>query len=175
MSLQKKAMKPQDIVILLKILCLKERPWSQITLADDLFMSQSEISQSIVRSKYAGLLHVDGKKVFVLSFMEFLQYGLRFVFPQKPGPVVRGIPTAHSTLPLNNYIRSEESYVWPSAKGNTRGHTIIPLYPSVVDAVKIDSELYELLALIDALRVGNAREKELAINELKQRILNDQA
>jgi hypothetical protein len=42
----------------------------------------------------------------------------------------------------------------------------------VVDAVKIDSKLHELLALVDALRVGKAREKELAIVELKKRILN---
>ena len=173
MKAQKQVMKSQDIVILLKILCLENKPWSQISLANELFMSQSEISQSIARSKYTGLLHIDGKNVNRLSFMEFVQYGLRFVFPQKPGPVVRGVPTAHSAQPLNNHIKSNEIYVWPSAKGNARGQSIIPLYPSVVDAIKVDLDLYEMLSLIDALRVGKAREKELAISELKKRILND--
>ena len=37
----------------------------------------------------------------------------------------------------------------------------------MVDAVKIDSKLHELLALVDALRVGKAREKELAMPNLK--------
>ena len=166
-------MKPQDILILLKIISLEEKPWSQVTLANELFMSQSEISQSIARSKFAGLLHITGKKVYSLSLMEFLQYGIRFVFPQKPGPVVRGVPTAHSVPPLNTIIRSEESYVWPSAKGTVRGHSILPLYKSAVNAVKLDEKLYIFLALVDALRVGKAREKEIAVSELKRRILNE--
>lgn len=166
-------MKPQDILILLKIISLEDKPWSQITLASELFMSQSEVSQSIARSKFAGLLHISGKLVFRISLMEFLQYGIRFVFPQRPGPVVRGVPTAHSVPPLNTIIRSEESYVWPSAKGTVRGHSITPLYKSAVDAVKIDEKLHMYLALVDALRVGKAREKEIAIAELKKRILDE--
>ena len=78
----------------------------------------------------------------------------------------------YSALPLNKTIQSGEHYVWPSGKGNLRGQSIIPLYPSVTDAVQKDSKLYELLALIDALRVGKAREKELAILELKKRIVD---
>lgn len=105
--------------------------------------------------------------------MELLQYGVRHVFPQKPGPVVRGVPTSHSAPPINKLIRSEEDYVWPSGKGMARGHSIIPLYPSVIDAVKVDSGLYELLAMTDTLRVGRAREKEIAIRELKARILSE--
>jgi hypothetical protein len=166
-------MKPQDILILLKIISLEDKTWSQITLASELFMSQSEVSQSIARSKFAGLLHISGKLVFTVSLMEFLQYGIRFVFPQRPGPVVRGVPTAHSVPPLNTIIRSEESYVWPSAKGTVRGHSITPLYKSAVNAVKIDEKLHMYLALVDALRVGKAREKEIAIAELKKRILDE--
>ena len=166
-------MKPQDILILLKIISLDDKTWSQITLASELFMSQSEVSQSIARSKFAGLLHISGKLVFTVSLMEFLQYGIRFVFPQRPGPVVRGVPTAHSVPPLNTIIRSEESYVWPSAKGTVRGHSITPLYKSAVNAVKIDEKLHMYLALVDALRVGKAREKEIAIAELKKRILDE--
>ena len=93
------------------------------------------------------------------------------VFPQQPGAVVRGIPTAHSAPPLNKIIQSTEHYVWPSAKGTLRGQSIVPLYPSVVEAVQKDKELHELLALVDAIRVGKARERELAINELQNRIL----
>jgi hypothetical protein len=104
--------------------------------------------------------------------MEFLQYGLKYVFPQTPGPIVRGVPTAHSAPPLDSIIQSDEKYVWPSGKGTVRGHSIIPLFSSVVDAVKLDAFLHELLALTDSLRVGRAREKELAITELRNRITN---
>lgn len=57
MDAQKQIMKPQDVIVLLKIVNLKDKPWTQLTLADELFISQSEISASIARSKYADLLH----------------------------------------------------------------------------------------------------------------------
>lgn len=173
MKTQQPAMRPQDIVVLLKIIAYGNNPWSQLTMADHLFMSQSEISQSIARSKYGGLLDPSGKLVRRMALMDFLQFGLKYVYPQAPGAIVRGIPTAHSASPLNQSIQSEEKYVWPSGKGSVRGQSIIPLYSSVVDAVQNDRILYELLALTDALRVGRAREKEIAIAELKKRIINE--
>jgi hypothetical protein len=166
------SMKPQDVVILLKIIALNTDNWQQLPLAEALKISQSEVSQSIARSKYAGLLDGKGKQVMRLAFMDFLQYGIAYVFPQKPGPVVRGMPTAHSAEPLNTVFLSDESYVWPWAKGNVRGHGIVPLYSSVPAAAGEDVNLYELLALVDALRIGRARERDLAINELKNRILH---
>jgi hypothetical protein len=165
-------MSPLDVVVLLKIISLGDQSCNQKPLAEALFMSQSEISKSFARSRYAGLLDPSGKKVRKLAFMEFLQYGIAYAFPQQPGAVVRGIPTAHSAYPLNEVIQSTEPYVWPSGKGTLRGQSIIPLYPSVADAVQNDPKLYELLALVDALRVGRAREKEIAIVELQKRILN---
>lgn len=164
-------MKPQDIVILLKISAMGDKSWTQISLAQSLEMSQSEISQSLQRSKFAGLLDSSGKKVMRLTLMDFLQYGVAVVFPQKPGAVVRGIPTAHSAPPLNDKIVSEEFYVWPSAFGKVRGHSITPLFPSVTEAVLKDEKLYQMLALTDTLRVGKVREKNIAVKELKDRIL----
>ena len=104
------------------------------------------------------------------ALYDFLQYGLAVVFPVKPGAVVRGIPTAHSTAPLNKEISSGEDYVWPFAKGNVRGHGITPLYTTVPQAALDDEQLYALLALADALRVGKIREKNIAVQELKNRI-----
>lgn len=163
-------MKPQDLVLLLKVVGLNNAKWNQKEVAEALEMSQSEISESVARSKYAGLLDPKGKIVMKLALLEFLQFGLRYVFPQKPGPVVRGVPTSHSAAPLKEIIQSTEHYVWPYAKGTVRGHSIIPLYNSVPQAALKDPFLHELLALVDALRVGRAREKEIAIVELKKRL-----
>lgn len=171
MKAQQQVMKPQDVLLLLKIASLNSKPWKQKEIAEALFMSQSEISESVSRSKYAGLLDPKGKNVMKLALMEFIQYGLRYVFPQKPGPVVRGITTAHSASPIKEHIQSTENYVWPYGKGTVRGHSIIPLYPSVPEAALNDKKLYELLVLVDALRVGRAREKEIAIQELNLRLL----
>jgi len=173
-------MKPQDILLLLKLISIGEEQWKQKDIADELCMSQSEISESVKRCKYSGLLNPKGKKVARLALMEFLQYGITYVFPQKPGPIVKGIPTAHSAEPLSKKIVSDEFYVWPSVKGQVRGHSIEPLYPSVVKIIHQDmnnekdlpnNTLYEMLALVDSLRVGKAREKQLALKELQKRVL----
>ncbi len=173
MKEKQQIMSPQDIVVLLKIISYGDIPWFQEQLADALHISQSEISKSLKRSKFAGLVNHSGKKVLKMALLEFLQYGIRYVFPVQPGALIRGVPTAHSALPLSNTIVSEEPYVWPYGKGSVRGQAITPLYPSVVIAIQNDQKLHEFLALVDALRVGRAREKEIAIKELKKRILGD--
>lgn len=165
-------LKPQDVLILLKIVALNEKSWFHHTLAEDLYMSQSEISQSLTRSSYAGLLDVTKKKVNRIALKEFLIYGISYVFPQRPGPIVRGMLTAHSAEPLSVFINSNEKYVWPSAKGKDKGQAIEPLYTTVVEASLKDKKLYNLLTLVDAIRVGKTREKEIAKKELEKLILN---
>ncbi|MEO5971263.1 MAG: hypothetical protein ABIQ95_15155 [Bdellovibrionia bacterium] len=164
-------MRPQDIVILLKLVCLGDLKWRYSDVAHDLEMSQSEIFESLERSRIAGLVDGKKRKVFRLAFLEFLTYGLRYAFPVEPGPISRGMPTAHSAPPLVEKIMSSdiENYVWPTEDGDCRGQTIRPLYSSVPAAAKKDPKLYQFLVLVDALRVGRSREKKLAHEELKQR------
>jgi len=162
------SMKPQDIVVLLMIIVMNDESWRQIPLAHSLKLSQSEVSQSVSRSKYAGLLDVTGKRVMRSAFSDFLQYGVAVVFPARPGAVVRGIPTAHSAEPLKSEIKSNDAYVWPYSKGHVRGQSITPFYPQVPQAALEDEKLYQSLALIDALRVGRARERKLASIELEK-------
>jgi hypothetical protein len=169
MKPQNQQLKPQDIVLLLKIVSDNNPGWNQKPIAETLGLSQSEVSEAVSRCKYAGLLAPDGKTVMKMALFDFLKFGLRYVFPQKPGAIVRGVPTSHSAAPLKEEIESNEEYVWPYGKGNVRGHSIMPLYPSVPEAALRDSMLHEFLALTDALRVGRAREREIAIKELEKR------
>jgi len=169
MQEKQQIMSPHDLVILLQIVSYGQDQWFQKPLAESLGISQSEVSKSINRSKYAGLLDPKGKTVMRLALLEFLKSGLAYIFPQKPGALVRGVPTAHSASPLNDLIVSDEAFVWPYGKATHRGQSITPLYTSVPEAALKNDKLYELLALCDALRVGRAREKELAIIELKKR------
>ena len=163
--------RPQDIVILLKIALLGNKKWYAKDLAYSLHISASEISESLHRSWFAGLFDKNKKKVMKKALIEFLSYGLRYVFPVKPGRIDRGIPTAHSAKPLRNVIASNEKYVWPSPFGKERGQVVEPLYSSVVKSVQDDEPLYELLALVDAVRgAGKAREREIAIKEIKKRL-----
>jgi hypothetical protein len=163
-------MRPHDILILLKIAAKGSTPWLMKDLANELGISPSEISESLNRSMLGGLLSADKQKPMITALMEFLQYGLKYVYPQKPGSVVRGMPTSHSAPPLNRVIRSKEHYVWPYAQGKVQGQSIEPLYNTVPQACEKDPKLYELLALTDALRIGRNRERNLAITELRNRL-----
>ena len=174
MMKQHNGMRPHDIVVLLKILLLEEG-WFSKDLANELFISTSEISESLNRSKVAGLLDGTKRKVFVNNLLDFLQNGLTYVFPAMPGGITRGIPTAHSAPILKNDFVSSEIYVWPSKTGTEKGQSIQALYPNAILAIEKDLKLYDVLALVDALRVGRVREKAIAIEKLKLILKNEYA
>ncbi|MGI8892100.1 MAG: hypothetical protein ACR2GN_01435 [Bacteroidia bacterium] len=163
-------MRPHDIAILLKIASKRQRQWYMKDLASELGISASEISESINRSVIAGLISSDKKTLRKLSLLDFLKSGLRYIYPQQPGALVRGIGTAHSAAPLNSEIVSEEQYVWPFGKGNIRGQFIEPLHPNTPEACLRDKKYYELMALTDAIRIGKVREQNIAFDMIKERI-----
>lgn len=56
--------------------------------------------------------------------------------------------------------------MWAYAKGSTKGDAL-PLYRTAPEAALADPALHRLLALLDALRMGRARERALAADLLK--------
>jgi predicted transcriptional regulator len=163
-------MRPHDAVVLLKIAAKKGLLWTMKDLAIELKISASEVSESLARSVYAGLLSNDKKTLMKMALIEFLEHGLRYVYPQQPSYLTRGMATAHSANPLSKIIQSNEQVVWPYASGKVRGQAIVPLHRNVPIACTKDNDLYELLALVDGLRIGKARERQLAVEELKKRL-----
>jgi len=164
-------MRPQDIVVLLKIIALKHDDWYNSDLAQTLKISPSEVSEALNRCKIAGLIDSKKRKVNINSFVEFLIYGLKYVFPVEPGAIVKGIPTAHSASPIKEHISSgDDTYVWPYAKGSHRGQSIEPLYKTLPQIVQGDEFFYELLTIVDTIRVGRVREIKIAIDELNKRL-----
>ena len=61
--------------------------------------------------------------------------------------------------------------VWPDRDGAKQGAAVEPLYRSVPFATKNDPALYGLLALVDALRIGRARERRFAEQELERQLI----
>lgn len=161
-------MRPQDVVILLKIIAKENLPWQNKDLASELFISQSEISDSLNRSLISGLLNAEKKKVHRKSLIEFIEHGVHYVFPVNPGGMENGIYTAHSHPFMQQYFSGEINFVWPEMRGKFRGFSINPLYKDVVKAVKLDEKLYKMLALVDVIRVGKVRELKVAISELNK-------
>ncbi|CAN5523162.1 hypothetical protein BH11BAC3_BH11BAC3_37240 [soil metagenome] len=166
-------MRPQDVAILLKIIAINSQNWQLAGIANSLRISISEVSESLNRSRIASLIDYNKKKVNRQNLLEFLEHGVRYVFPQQPGAMVRGIPTAHSHSNMKKIFNSEINYVWPDTKGATMGLMIEPFYPKQVEAVNEDELYYKLLSLVDVIRVGKVREIKYAISELRKNILHE--
>jgi hypothetical protein len=166
-------MRPHDVAVLLKIISLNDKSWQLVSLASSMHISLSEISESLNRSRLAGLIDYSKKNVNRLNFIEFLEHGVRYVFPQQLGTMVRGIATAHSHPFMKKSFISEMNYVWADNKGDVMGLAIEPFYQNQIMAVKEDREFYKLLALVDVIRVGKIREIKLAVSELKKIIINE--
>ena len=164
-------MRPQDVVILLKMMDLHNKDWTFAEIAKELQISEAEISYAMERNKVAGLVSPDKTKVNKLALREFLIYGIKYVFPPQLGHSARGIATAHSAPPVKEHIaEGNEHYVWAYYKGTKRGNTIVPLYAKIPKIVENQPDLYEFLTIIDTLRIGKKREVEIAIVELDKRL-----
>jgi hypothetical protein len=166
-------LKPQDIVVLLKLLKTGAKRPTYAQMAIDLYMSPSEVHASIHRARASRLIHGPelADRVNAKALEEFIVHGVRYVFPAEKGGMTRGIPTASAAEPLNRKLTQEEPVpVWPFEQGFRRGYAFLPLYKKVPQAALKDAELYQLLALVDALRDGGSRERDLAKRELSLRL-----
>ena len=169
-----KGMRPFDVVILYQII-LDHYKFTHKDLGNKLFISYSEIANSINRSKISGLIKWD--RVQVDTLVEFIHYGLPYVFPAIEGRPTRGIPTASfqeiKNFQNHEHVLSDSVYVWPYSEGWAKGISIDPLYPNMVLAVKENSKLYDLLSFTEMIRVGKVREKEIALNSITQILINE--
>lgn len=161
-------MRPQDVAILLKLISIDYPNWILTTLSAEVKISISEISESLNRSRISSLIDYNKKMVNRGNFLEFLEHGIKYVFPQSPGTMVRGTPTAHSHPSIKNKFLSQIDYVWPDKKGKIMGLEIEPFYAKQTEATYTDEKFYKLLSLTDMLRVGKVREQKYAIVELRK-------
>lgn len=167
-------LKPQDLYLLLALVALAGGDTTYPRLAAHTGLSMSAVHAALKRAEAARLLMFENKRPRVLrpALREFLLYGAKYAFPPVRGGMVVGIPTAHAAPPLAAEIAmsSEPPPVWPSIEGTVRGIALVPIYPSAPAAALRDSTLYENLALFDALRAGNARERALAGQLFEKRL-----
>ena len=175
-------LKPQDIILLLKFLANAEHlNWTQNQLALHLGLSISEVNAGFKRLRKTGLLQqVNPAHKYHVPVLdaceEFLITGLKYVFPAELGEHTRGIATSYAAPVFENKISfgQDPIPVWPHAEGNERGVSLKPLYPSVPQSIikYPDQAFYDLLALVDAIRQGRARERNMAEEMLVKRLKN---
>jgi hypothetical protein len=138
-------------------------------------MSVSEVHAAVKRAKKSMLVvrRPEGDTVNRANLLEFVVHGVKYTFPAERGQLTSGIPTAHAAPPLKDlFVDDPQPPVWPHLKGSVRGEALEPIYRSAPAAALENPRLYELLALVDAVRAGRARERKLAERELEKRWLH---
>jgi hypothetical protein len=149
---------------------LAERPNATFdNIARTLSISLSTAHTGVARLRDSKLMLPHGRRVNRSALLEFIEHGLRYVFPATPGRLVRGVPTAHSGPVLADTITADEQYVWPSSHGSVQGRAITPLIPKAAELAQRAPDTYAALSLVDAVRVGRARERRLALEALRAR------
>jgi hypothetical protein len=169
-SQKQPSLKPQDVVVALKIALAPENAPSYAHLAKSLFMSASEAHAAVQRAIASRLLaqSSEGLTANRAAMQEFLLHGLAYSFPGVEGPMTRGMPTGAAAPHFSVLFDQTQSlpWVWPDANGEMRGPSLCPLYPNVPAACRLDENLYRMLTALDALRAGAARERKVAQREV---------
>jgi hypothetical protein len=166
-------LKPQDLVVAFKLALLRGKRLSYQALAKQLHLSPFEAHAAVQRLQAARLVSdMAGLAPVRQVFADFICFGAVYVYPAVRTEPTIGMPTAHGVPPLRALVMfADESVpVWPDMQGIARGTGLLPLYEKAPLAAKLDPDLYELLALFDALRIGQARERRLAEPLLRERL-----
>jgi hypothetical protein len=164
-------LKPQDLVVAVRLAIPSTDHSTYPNLAASLRMSASEAHAAVKRAAECGLVDGTTRRAKRSALLEFVVHGLRYVFPPSWSGVSRGIPTSYAAPPLSvSIVQGDLPPVWPHPEGQTRGQGLRPIYKSIPDASLRDAELYKWMALLDAIRSGRARERELAVGLIRKRL-----
>lgn len=165
-------LKPQDLVVALKLAVNFGRAFSLSQLSEELGMALSVVHGGVTRAELARLVSRSSGSIRALrpAVKEFVIHGAKYAFPAQLGGPTRGVLTAIGAPVLAvHFEKIEMPPVWPSPEGTSWGLSLQPLHHSVLKAIEQDNALYDSLALLDALRIGAAREREIATSELALR------
>ncbi|HKF81484.1 MAG TPA: hypothetical protein VKB23_00825 [Solirubrobacterales bacterium] len=165
-------LKGQDVVVLLKLLGAEAQPPVR-ELASQLGFDVAGTHRAMRRLDEAGLYSAGRKRIIGSPAEEFLIHATKFGFPPRWESEVRGVPTSWGAEPLKGELAEPAGLppVWPYSNGTVRGLGLEPLHPMVPQAALADPGLWQLLALVDALRSNEgARITQLAAKLLREAI-----
>lgn len=167
-----RVLRPVDIPVALYLALYAGASYGDV--AHDLDISPSTAHQAVKRLTYAGLANQTKdapRRIHIAALLEFLEHGVRYAFPTQKQRPRRGVPTAHSGPVFEKNLDTDiEPVVWSTARGRTIGAAVEPLIESAPDLAQRCPEVYDLLTIVDAIRVGTARDREIANRLLKERL-----
>lgn len=165
-------LRPLDVPVALYLALCPSTSYGE--LAHGLDISVSTAHESVQRLLFAGLARStseDPRSVNVAALLEFLVHGVRYAFPAQRKPPRRGVPTAHAAPALGSELDADvDPVVWPSSRGRVVGAAIEPLLTSAIELPLRCPAVYDALTLVDAIRVGTARDRAVAGRLLTERL-----
>lgn len=158
---------PFDVALALR---LTSEAGTLVELAHDLGVVPSQIHASLGRLGVAGLLRPNSRAANNRALVEFVAHGVRYAFPATKGPLTTGVPTAYSAAPLSAAVDAIDVVVWPAPMHSAavQGFSLAPLYPTAPLLLERHPATYQLLAITDALRLGDPRTRVIARERLEQ-------
>lgn len=161
-------LKGQDILVLLHLLGRNEMP-SIRSIGDAVDLDPASVHRALGRLRDVRLIDQAGKPNRA-NAEEFLLHAAKYLFPVSQGGISRGVPTAWAAPPLSNELADAGDLppVWPSARGDVQGVSLEPIHPNAEVAGARDSRLRAGLALLDAIRLGDGRVKQVAARRLSE-------
>jgi hypothetical protein len=166
-------LRPSDLVIACQLAITPDAMF--LELAKSTGISAGECHNAVRRLRLARLLLTNGRRPAGEVLLSFLVHGAPFAFPPVLGSPTIGTATAHSAPAFQGKVDSPQGFVWPDAAGTDRGQSLIPLFPGASSLPNRNQPLYDLLALVDALRVGTTRIRGLASDMLAERLMGSSA
>jgi hypothetical protein len=171
--MKQQALKPVDIVVCCQ-LALTPNATFQV-LSRSTGISVGECHNAVRRLTAASLLNPIARRPATELLLRFLVHGVPYAFAPTLGEVAVGVPTGLGAPVLAEYLSASESHVWAHVDGEAQGIGLTPLFPHAAELPGRNNRLYEILALVDVLRTGQAREKKLAEELLRERLTRPQA
>ena len=169
------SLRPFDIAVALRLVLVPEDRYEPLAIA--LATSTSAVHRSVARLQHAGICGPGSRTVAEPALHEFLVHGARYAFPAVHGPERVGLPTAGAHPDLATVFGADEAVrtlVWPMEGGAVRGETLVPLFNGLTKVVTRDARLHRMLACVDGIRVGTARQRGAAA-ELLQHLIASRA
>jgi hypothetical protein len=172
------ALHPGDVVVAMQLAIAPEPVLA--ALAAGAGRSIGECHNALRRLRASGLVASERRTVEREPFLRFVDAGLRVAFPPTIGGETVGIATAFIPGPAPGWAPADPplglstaEFVWPASGGATRGQALAPLHSRVISLTASNHELCNLLALLDLIRVGGAREHRDALEFLRAELGRD--
>jgi hypothetical protein len=169
------ALKPQDLAVLFKLVALGGQWLPYQEMAKRMYLSQFETHAAMQRLVACRLARTDedgSVRPIMQVLYPFVLYGAAYVYPAVRTDITIGFVTAYGAAPMKEHVLYADEFppVWPHAEGTVRGPGLLPLYENAPLAARDDNTLAQMMTLFDALRIGQAREREKAGELLAARL-----